>query len=64
MEFENVDFESFCDEHGIEHNFLALRTPKQNGVVERKNRILQKMARTMLHENNFRPKRSILHVIY
>ena len=26
-EFENVDFESFCDEHGIEHNFSAPRTP-------------------------------------
>ena len=52
-EFENVDFESFCDEHGIEHKFLALRTPQQNGVVERKNITLQEMARTMLYENNF-----------
>ena len=24
-EFENIDFESFCDEHGIEHNFSASR---------------------------------------
>ena len=23
-EFENKDFESFCDEHGIEHNFSLL----------------------------------------
>ena len=37
-EFENKDFELFCDEHGIEHNFSAPRTPQQNGVVERKNR--------------------------
>ena len=51
-EFENVNFESFCDEHGIEHNFSAPRTPQQNGVVEKKNRTLQEMARTMLHENN------------
>ena len=51
-EFENVDFESFCDEHGIENNFLSPRTPKQNGVVERKNRTLQEITRTMLHENN------------
>ena len=51
-EFENVEFESFCDEHGIEHNFLAPRTPQQNGVVERKNGTLREMARTMLHENN------------
>ena len=52
-EFENVDFESFCDKHGIKHNFLAPRTPQQNGVAERKHRTLQEMARTMLHENNF-----------
>ena len=35
-EFENKDFELFCDENGIEHNFSASRTPQQNGVVERK----------------------------
>ena len=51
-EFENVDFENFCDEHRIEHNFSSPRTPQQNGVVERKNITLQEMARTMLHENN------------
>ena len=51
-EFENVEFEGFCDEHGIEHNFSAPRTPQQNGIVERKNRTLQEMAITMLHENN------------
>ena len=38
--FENVDFEGFCDEHGIENNFSALRNLQQNGVVERKNRTL------------------------
>ena len=36
----------------INHNFSAPRTPQQNGVVERKNRTLQEMARTMLNENN------------
>jgi len=40
VEFENKDFESFCDQNGIEHNFFAPRTPQQNGVVERKNRSL------------------------
>ena len=39
-EFENIDFEDYCNEHGINHNFLAPRTPQQNGVVERKNRTL------------------------
>ena len=41
-----------CEKHGIIHEFSSPRTPQQNGVVERKNRSLQEMARTMLHENN------------
>ncbi|XP_070020852.1 uncharacterized protein [Nicotiana sylvestris] len=48
-EFENAKFAEFCDEHGIDHNFSSPRTPQQNGVVERKNKILEDMARTMLH---------------
>ena len=51
-EFENKDFESFCDENGIEHNFSAPRTPQQNGVVERKNRSLEELARTLLNDTN------------
>ncbi|RVW69235.1 Retrovirus-related Pol polyprotein from transposon TNT 1-94 [Vitis vinifera] len=35
---------------GIKHEFSAPRTPQQNGVVERKNRVLQEMARTMLNQ--------------
>jgi transposase InsO family protein len=51
-EFENEPFETFCVKHGIVHEFSSPRTPQQNGVVERKNRSLQEMARTMIHENN------------
>ncbi|WKA03735.1 hypothetical protein VitviT2T_021825 [Vitis vinifera] len=51
-EFENIDIEEYCNEHGINYNFSAPRTPKKNGVVERKNKNLQEMARTMLNENN------------
>ena len=47
-EFENSSFMDYCNEHGISHNFSALRTPQQNGVGERKNWILEEMARTML----------------
>ena len=50
-EFENDAFEILCNENGYKHNFSAPRTPQQNGVVERKNRILQEMARSMLNEN-------------
>ncbi|KAK0594125.1 hypothetical protein LWI29_032791 [Acer saccharum] len=36
----------------VSHEFSAPRTPQQNGVVERKNRVLQEMARVMLLSNN------------
>jgi len=49
-EFENEPFEIFCEKHGIIYEFSSPRTPQQNGVVERKNRSLQEMARTMIHE--------------
>ena len=39
-EFENASFETFCNGLGISHEFSAPRTPQQNGVVERKNRVL------------------------
>ena len=35
-EFSCESFESYCEEHGILHNFSAPRTPQQNGVAERK----------------------------
>ncbi|XP_062114802.1 uncharacterized protein LOC133827049 [Humulus lupulus] len=44
-EFENTVFSDFCDQLGIKHEFSAPKTPQQNGVVERKNRTLQEMAR-------------------
>ena len=47
-EFENSSFIDYCNQHGVEHNFLAPRTPQQNGEVECKNRILEDMTRTML----------------
>ncbi|GKB06725.1 retrovirus-related pol polyprotein from transposon TNT 1-94 [Tanacetum coccineum] len=50
-EFDNeVQFGEFCNANGITHNFSAPRTPQSNGVVERKNRTLQEMSRTMLNE--------------
>ena len=36
-EFENARFDSFCEKNGIKKEFSALKTPQQNGVVERKN---------------------------
>ena len=34
------------------HDFSCPRTPQQNGVVERKNKTLQEMARNMINETN------------
>ncbi|KAI9195124.1 hypothetical protein LWI28_011959 [Acer negundo] len=51
-EFENVSFETYCDSIGISHEFLAPKTPQKNGVVERKNKVLQEIARVMLLSNN------------
>lgn len=55
-EFQNESMKEFCESHGIVHQFSAPRTPQQNGVVERKNRTLQEMARAMIHGNQV-PKR-------
>jgi transposase InsO family protein len=33
-EFRNASFDEFCLEHGIDHQFSALRVPQQNGVME------------------------------
>lgn len=51
-EFENAQFEKFCDKYGIHHEFSAPKTPQQNGVAERKNRVLQDIATVMLHSKN------------
>ena len=47
-EFENARFESFCEKNGIKKEFSAPKTPQQNGVVERKNWVIEEMARVML----------------
>jgi hypothetical protein len=49
-EFKNSQIEGFLEEESIKHEFSSPYTPQQNGVVERKNRILLDMARTMLDE--------------
>ena len=51
-EFKNTDFDDYLDELGITHELSAPYTPQQNGVVERRNRTLVEVARTMLDEYN------------
>nr|GEY66010.1 putative ribonuclease H-like domain-containing protein [Tanacetum cinerariifolium] len=47
----NVDLKNFCGMKWIKREFSIARTPQQNGVAERKNRILIKAARTMLADS-------------
>ncbi|GJV85162.1 retrovirus-related pol polyprotein from transposon TNT 1-94 [Tanacetum coccineum] len=51
-----VQFGEFWNANGITHNFSAPRTPQSNGMVERKNRTLQEMSRTMLNEQSLPQK--------
>jgi transposase InsO family protein len=46
------DFKELCDKHGIKREYTIPRTPQQNGVVERQNRTVQQMARSMMNEKN------------
>jgi hypothetical protein len=41
----------YCSNHGIKRQFFVARTPQQNGVVERKNKTVQEMARTMIMDS-------------
>jgi transposase InsO family protein len=50
MEFKNSQIEGFLEDEGIKHEFSSPYTPQQNGIVERKNRTLLDMARTLLDE--------------
>jgi hypothetical protein len=49
-EFKNSQIEGFLEEEGIKHVFSSPYTPQQNSVVERNNRTLLDMERTMLDE--------------
>jgi transposase InsO family protein len=49
--FKNTHFKTFCRDLGLEHQFSSPYVACQNGVVERKNRSLGEMVRTMLDEH-------------
>ncbi|KAI3684116.1 hypothetical protein L6452_33335 [Arctium lappa] len=47
-EFLSKSFTMYCDETGLKHHFSAPYSPQQNGVVERRNRMVIEMARSMM----------------
>ncbi|RVW34466.1 Retrovirus-related Pol polyprotein from transposon TNT 1-94 [Vitis vinifera] len=51
-EFDNINVDLFYYSKGIKHEYSAPGTTQQNGVVERKIRVLQEMARVILHMHN------------
>ncbi|KAK1615052.1 hypothetical protein QYE76_020569 [Lolium multiflorum] len=51
-EFKNYTMQEFVDDEGIKHEFSAPYTPQQNGVVERKNRTIIEMARTIYYNRS------------
>ena len=51
----NLNSYPFALIKGTKQEFSALKTPSQNEVVERKNRVIQEMARVMLN-NKSMPK--------
>ncbi|RVW42604.1 Retrovirus-related Pol polyprotein from transposon RE1 [Vitis vinifera] len=59
-EFTYLEFNAFCKTNGVSRQLTAAYTPQQNGVVERKNRTIMNMVRSMLSEKqvpkNFWPE--------
>jgi transposase InsO family protein len=47
LEFKNIQVEEYLKEEGIKNEFSSPYTPHQNGVMERENKTLIDMARTI-----------------
>ena len=47
-EFTSSEFNIFCEENGIQRHLTAPYSPQQNGVVERRNRTMMEMTRSIL----------------
>ncbi|GKF89963.1 putative ribonuclease H-like domain-containing protein [Tanacetum coccineum] len=49
--FKNKVMDDFCREKGIKREYSVARTPQQNGIAERRNRMIIEAARTMLADS-------------
>ncbi|GJT62323.1 zinc finger, CCHC-type containing protein [Tanacetum coccineum] len=47
-EFNSKAFTEYCNDTGLKHHFTAPYSPQQNGVVERRNRSVIEMTRSMM----------------
>ena len=60
-EFTSREFEEFCNNRGIKRQTSTPKTPPQNGIVERKNRLVIYCAKTLMMEKNVALKYCSLH---
>ena len=51
-EYLSKKFKDLCDEKGISRQLTIPGTPQQNGVAERRNRMLLDMVRSMMAQAN------------
>ena len=66
-EFTSHDFNNFCEENGIQRHLTAPYSPQQNGVVERRNRTVLEMTRSILKHMsvpNYMWGEAVRHVTY
>ncbi len=47
------EFSEYLKEHGIQRKYSCNYSPQQNGVIERMNKHITKIAHAMLHEKKF-----------
>jgi transposase InsO family protein len=51
-EYTSKEFVSFCKDVGIKREITTPYNPQQNGVVERKNRTIMEVVKTMIHDQD------------
>ena len=51
-EYTSKEFEAFYKEEGIKRELTTPYNPQQNGVVERKNRTIMEVVKTMIHDQD------------
>ena len=51
-EYTSKEFEAFCKDAGIKRELTTPYNPQQNGVAERKNKIIMEAVKTMIHDQD------------
>lgn len=53
-EFINQQIKSICESEGITQSFTTINCPQENGIVERNNRSVEQLARSLLKQANLK----------